>query len=1194
MRLYLCRTFDAPVRVRPAAAVVNVLVLAIALFAGAATGQSSRGTIVGNVRDPAGATVAGAHITITNLDTNVRSTYETDATGDYYVPSLIPGRYRVEAEQSGFQPVIVEPVTLQVNQTVRVDLPLQLSAVAQQLEVKSNALMVQTDTSTLGQVVTHEQLSELPLNGRDFTSLMRLNVGVTEAQGGITTASTIRRHGLNDSFHMVSVNGSRPASISFLIDGVTANEGLFQTPTAIPPIDAIQEFQLQSGLYSAEFGMGAAQVNVAMRAGSNAVHGSAWEFLRNDALQAMNPRFHTKTPLKQNQFGAALGGPVFIPKLYSGRDRTFFFASYQGGRRRTGTIGQAQVPTEQERGGDFSDWPVQLYNPLTGVLNPGGTPAVTREPFLNNRIPSQAIAPQSAKLLEYFPKPNVTCTLPCNNYVGAATSGVTVDNVTVRIDHSFGAKDRISGNFLWQDEIAPTPSIIPLSGYNVTQNSRLAGLNWTHILTPRIINEARFGLNHFYFLQGFESAFGPTNYWEQIGLRNLNPNAAYNALPSVSVGTQYTALGFGGSVPFFNISTVFHWVDTVSITRGRSSMKAGADIRRNRIMNENGFGGNGFLSFTGAYTARNPLITQVAGRPDTGNGFADLLLGYLSGSPVGRFNAYDQSFSRLRNTDFMFFFQEDFRATPQLTLNMGLRWELHTPMHDKFAGGNIFDFGYPGGRLLYIDKSYTDLVNNPILAACCAKDTLINTDWRDWAPRIGLAWRPFAASNRFVVRAGYGVFYDVLHSYYPAQSITQDIPALSPILPTPTGLENRPPVDIRNLFPAPFSVAQRSFPPPYCQAPASQVVDPATGVITEVRNQCSDARVQLPDNKTPYLQQWGANVQYQLFSSLLFEVGYEGSHGLREPLAWSFNQAFLPPQAGNPNNSVTFRSQCPAGTYPDACSPVQDRVPYANFAATATALANIGQSTHHALTVKADKRFDNGLTLLGAFTWGKTLDQSSELGGGVAGSPDRAQYSHRLDLERGRAGFDQPRRLVVSWVYELPVGPGKALDTGRVLGVILGGWQISGIQTFADGPPVNVFCGCGDRSQTGDTRNSMRMNVTGDPLSGFQQTLTKWFDTSKFSTPPLGTLGNAGRNILRSEGQRATDVSLVKNTRFAERVNLQLRGEAFNLFASRYYSPVFPVASASAQNFGSLLPVGGDVGNLYNPRILQLGMRLVF
>jgi hypothetical protein len=354
--------------------------------------------------------------------------------------------------------------------------------------------------------------------------------------------------------------------------------------------------------------------------------------------------------------------------------------------------------------------------------------------------------------------------------------------------------------------------------------------------------------------------------------------------------------------------------------------------------------------------------------------------------------------------------------------------------------------------------------------------------------------------------------------------------------------------------------------------------------------------VQLPDNYTPYLQQWGLNLQLEPLKNLMLEVGYQGSHGLREPSAWSFNQAALPPVAGNPNNSVSFRSQCPPGTDPGTCSPIQDRVQYYNFAANATALANIFQSVHHAMTVKADKRFSYGLQMLGVFTWGRTIDQISEFGG-VGGAPaERAQWSHSLSAERAVSNFDQTRRLVMSWMYELPIGKGKALlNRGGTLNRILGGWQANGIVTFADGTPFNIACGCGDRSQTGDTRSTMRMNVVGNLLpSDFQRTTTDWFNTTALAFPALGTLGNAGRNPLRSTGQRATDFSVFKNARFSDRWNMQFRAEFFNLFSGHFYSPVFPDSIATDSNFGSLLPVGGDIGNLFNPRIIQFGLRLMY
>ncbi len=1169
------------------------------LVAPALLAQTSRGTILGIVRDPSGAVVPGVKLTVTNLATNISSEFLTDETGNYFVSSLIPGRYRVEAEKTGFKKTTVAQVILEVNQTVRVDLRMELGAVTEVVEVVEASPLVRADTVELGQVIRERQVTELPLNGRDFTNLLKLNVGTSEMQGGIVTAASIRRHGMNDNFRSYSVNGSRPASMSFLIDGVTANDSLFQALSLVPPIDAIQEFKLQNALYSAEFGMGAAQVNVALKSGANAFHGAAWEFLRNNALQPKQPYYHTKDPLKQNQYGGTFGGPLWIPKIYKGTDRTFFFASYQGGRRRAGGTGTAQVPTAQQLQGDFSDWPVQLYNPLTGVLNPDGT--VTRQPFANNRIPDSMIAATSKKLLKYWPSPNVSCPLPCPNFMRAFPSGaVDVDNFTIRVDHNITANDRIFGQFLMQDEVAPLPSIIPLSGLNVEQNGRVASLHWTHIFSARTLNEARMGLNRLFFLQDFETAFGPINYWKEAGLMNLRDDPTYYALPAVGLGTNYSGIGNGGSVPFFNTTNIFHYVDNFTLTRGRHSMKAGADIRRNQNMNLNGFGGNGYLNFQGQFTAQNPLVAQVAGRPGTGNAFGDFLLGYMNGAPAIRFTAFDQSFSRLRNTDFMFFFQDDFRVNPQLTLNLGLRWELHTPFHDKSYGGFIFDFSYPGGRRLYIDKAFTDAINNPLFA-CCAKDTLINTDKRNWAPRVGLAWRPFAANNKFVVRAGYGIFYDVLHNFYPTQTVAKNVPFLSPSLPNPAGTENPPPLDIRNMFPAPYPISARKFPPPYCQAPSSEVIDPKTGVISEVRNYCMGLQTQLPDNKTPYIQQWGLNLQYEFRPNLLLEVGYQGSHALREPIQWIFNQAFLPPEVGNPNNGVQFRSQCPAG---QPCSPIQERVPYTNVVRNGFANAYMLQSVHHAMTVKVDKRFSEGLSALASFTWGRTIDQFSEtqaMGGSVSSI---AQYSHRFDLERGPANFDQTRRLVTSWVYELPFGQGKRfLNRGGVLNRIVGGWQANGILTFSDGTPFTVGCFCGDRSQTGNIFNTQRPNSKGNALpSGFNQTITKWFDTSMFELPPLGTLGNVGRNTLRSTGQRATDFSLFKNNKISERYNLQFRAEFFNLFSSRYYFPRFPNNNFSSTDFGSFISLARtatgamiqDSGLLFNPRIIQFALRLTF
>ncbi len=1160
-------------------------------------GQTSAGAIVGVIRDASGAIVPGAEITVTNQGTNISYPFVTDETGNYYIPSLLPGRYRIDAEKKGFKKVTARDVEVTVNQTIRVDLELPVGDTSESVSVTAETPLVQADQATIGQVINNRSVSELPLNGRDFTTLLRLNTGVTEVQGGITAAPTIRRHGLNDAFRNVSVNGARPASVSYMVDGISVNEPLFQTPAIIPPIDLIQEFKLQNSLYSAEFGMGAAQVSVALKSGTNGLHGALWEFLRNDALQPSNPRFHTNPPLKQNQFGVAVGGPILIPKVYNGKDRTFFFFSYQGGRRRTGSIGQGQVPTTQERGGDFSDWPTQLYNPLTTVTSPSGSSPVTRAPFPGNRIPTAMIADQSNNLLKYFPAPTSSCALPCNNFTRAITTPTDTDGFSGRIDENISTSDRLYGQILQYDEHAPLPALIPLSGNDVRQHAWFAEINWAHVFNPRTINEARVGFTRFYFLQGYETAFGPINYWKEAGLKNLRDDPAYYALPLISMGTQYSPIGFGGTAPFFNISNIFTFVDSLSLTRGRHSIKIGFDIRRNQNFNQSGGQGNGQMTFAGSYTAANPVAAQAAGRPGTGNGFADYLLGYPNnaGATTTQFRAFDASASRLRNTDYMLYYQHDIRATSRLTLNLGLRWELHTPFQDKTLGGSVFDFNTPGGRVFYRDKAYTQLVNNPILASCCASDNLINTDYKDFAPRVGLAWRPLD-TNRFVVRAGYGIFYDVYQNYYPAGSISQNIPFLSPTLPTPTGAEVTPPLDIRNLFPAPYSIAQRQFPLPFCLAPSSNVIDPVTGVTTTVRNFCPSAQTQLPDNRTPYIQQWGLNLQFSPRQNLLLEAGYQGSHALREPIQWIFNQAYLPSSPGNPNNSATFRADCPTGTYPSSCSPIQDRVPYGNFIRNTFANANILQSSYNAMTLKAEQRFKGGVQVLASFTWSRSIDQFSEIQNVAGAISSIAQYSHDFSLERGVSNFDQTRRTVLSWLWELPIGKGHPwLNRGGVVNALLGGWQVNGIVMLADGTPFTVGCLCGDRSQTGNIFNTERMNVTGDPLpDGFNRTYEHQFDTSVFATPALGTLGNGGRNILRSTGQRAMDMSFFKNFSLWEKASLQFRGEIFNLPSSHFYSPLFPVTTPTATNFGSLIAVGGDHGNLFNPRIIQFGLKLLF
>ncbi len=1037
--------------------------LAFALTSGSLSAQTSAGALVGLVRDAAGAAIPNAAVTITNTETNVTSRLETDSSGNYFVPSVPPGIYSVACEHPGFKRVVIEPVTVSVTQTVRVDLNLPVGDTSESITVQEDTSLVQTDNATIGQVVTTRELTELPLNGRDFRNLLSLNPGVTQPHDGIATSQGIRLSGFNDNFRLVSINGARPSSVSYLVDGVSMNEPLFQYPSQIPAIEAVDEFKLQNALYSAEFGTGVGQVSIAMKSGTNALHGSLWDFIRNDDLQKYQPRFHTKTPLKQNQFGFVTGGPVFIPKVYDGRNRTFFFVSYNGGRRATGSYGVTQMPTAAERQGDFGTWPTQLFDPLSGQLTPGASLPISKTPFAGNQIPLTRFAPQSSNLLKYWPMPTIGCTNPCNNYTGALEANVNTDQYSIRADHNFSERDRISWQFLHATEEAPIPNIVPLSGLTTAQTSWLSSVEYTHVFSPRMVNELRLAYNHFNYTQTFETEASGIVYWQQAGLKNLDPG--YAALPAILTGTQYSSIGNGGSVPFLNISNIQHYVEHLSFTTGKHSLKMGVDYRRGRNTDISGFQGNGVITFNGEYTAQNPTLTQVAGKPGTGNGFADFLLGYASlaaGTP------FDSGAGRFWNTDANLFIQDDIHLTPQLTINAGLRWEYRGPWYEESHGGKTFDYSYPGGRALYADKNFVQEVNNPIFASCCTAASVYNADYKDFAPRLGLAWRPLANSSRLVVRAGYGIYYDVLDRYYDVLPYTVNQPYILPTLPVVNGLETQPPLDLRTLFPAPLPIAQRQFVAPYCQAPATTSTNPTTGIIT-VTNQCFGQGLQyaLPNNKTPYVQNWGLNLQFEPRQRMLFEVGYQGSHGLRGQRQAETNNAVLPPTTGNPNNSVQFASQCPAGTYPTSCSPIQSRVPYSNFIPQLATYINDNQSSYNALTSKLEQRYNNGLQLLTAFTWSKVLDTVSEIqtqGGDVKNVP---QYAYAKNLEKAVAAYDQTLRFIASALYELPFGKGKQwLNSGRVLNAVVGGWQANTILTFADGLPFTISCECGDRSQT--------------------------------------------------------------------------------------------------------------------------------
>ncbi len=1184
--------------------------------------QNARGSILGHIQDPSAASVPKAKVTLKNEGTGITSTFATNSTGDYLFLKLVPGAYDLTVAASGFRTAVINGLVLEVDQTLRQDFALVVGAVTQEVTVVATAPMLQSDSPTIGQVTGERFIQALPLNGRDFTTLIAINAGVTQPAAGIQT-SIFGQHGLNDNWRMSSVNGARPASISYIIDGIADNDYFFTKISAVPSQDAIQEFKLQNGLYSAEYGVGAAQVNAALKSGTNAFHGSAYDFLRNDAFQPRNPVAAalnssnaacvaakttppcsiTKTPFKQNQFGFTLGGPVRLPH-YNGRDKSFWFVSYEGARRRVTSLTQAQLPTAKELTGDFSDWPFPIYDPSTTRPNPSFDSTKTisdtnvpilRDRFANNAFSSGAFNSIAQKLIGFYPKANLTCTMPCPNFIGTLNNPIGTDVLTGRYDQRVSTRDQITYSMVVGAYTATNPSLFPLSGQQIFTRPRLFGLEWNRSFSPNSINTVRIGYNRLNFHFGAQSSFGP-NLSEQLGFQNTTTNPAFFGFPLGTVQQGYLGTGTGNN-GYAQKDNIFQYVDNFQYVHGRHTITMGADIRRLQLIDVDSFIANGSLTFSGAYTASNPFSTNLGrATATTGNAFADLLLGYpfraSAPNPVAS-DIYD-----MRGTSWSFFAQDDFRVTPRLTLNVGLRYEIPAAFHSRSNSGAVLNLKSPGGGRIFADQNFVNTygpgAKNPAVQStyyqCCVTNQLVPGDKTNFAPRVGFAWRPLSTS-KFVVRGGYGLFYDIYMRFYDGQNYSDNILNVvlpNPNYPLPAGGEKTSPLALNTLWLPPIVLGPTSFPPAW-----------AFGMQTE-----------WPDNHTPYMQQWGLDFQYAFTPTIMLDVGYVGSHTIHEPMQFHFNQAFPPKVAGDPCN--TFRDRTQPGVTAACLSdpnfqPSHDRAPFANFSTTSFANANLFSSNYHSLQVRLQKRFSHGLLFMANYTWSKTLDLGSEIAATGGEALNLVQDAHNLRGEHGPATFDQTHRLVYTYSYDFPVGKGRKWSLGPA-NWVLGGWNTSGIITLGSGLPFTVAC-CGRGfNQFGTVfGDDLRANLNGNPNQGFTKSIFQWFNPSVFSIPPLGTFGTAGRSILRAPGQYQGDIAFVKDTPIKERATIQYRLEIFNVFSgwhsgrlfpnNRVISSPVPCTPGPSGNcaFGSIVGFNGlGALNLFNPRILQMALKFIF
>jgi Carboxypeptidase regulatory-like domain len=1144
--------------------------------------QTTFGSIVGTVTDPTGAAVSSTEVDLTNLGTNEKRTETTNADGLYSFLNLPPGQYSIEIQKAGFNRVLRSPITVQTETTTTINLALQVGNVSQTVEVTAQTPLLQTETSSLGQVVDQRKTNELPLNGRNPLNLVALVPSVVP-QGG----SMQNPNGTNPfAWGNYQIGGGMANQSMVWLDGAPVNGSYLNITALIPTQDSLQEFKVATSDLPPEYGRFAGGVvNFTTKSGTNEIHGGAWEFLRNKVLNA-NTFFNNKAGVPrpaftQNQFGVNFGGPVYIPKLYNGKDKTFFFVDYEGFRLRQGQSFSETVPTAAERTGNLSAISSQIYDPLTtcGTGAPGfpacgaGVAQYSRQPFVGNQIPTSRINPTSLIMLKLYPLPNNPGQANgVGNYVTNASVGGGNNETVARLDQNVSDKQHISARYSYWGNlnlpIDPLKNGVCQDRCTETFNTNNFVLSDTYSFTPTMIMEVRASYQRFNYDRTPETLGYDLT---QLGWpASLNSQAVFRDLPVPVINNFDTAGTFGsqgaGSV-IIDRNDNYRIAATLTKIAGNHTVKIGGEFMR---MTHNYTQTNiptGIFNFNTDLTASN-AVNQTGGA-----GLATFLLGYPSSG-----NANSPALVAGQQYYPALFVNDDWHVTPRWTLNLGLRWEHSGPWTERFNRLSFFNPTQQNTVLAAAGLHYPgniDLVNS----AYDSYRSNIAPNWTQYAPRIGTA---FQITSKTVFHAGYGIFWlpnDVAWDYSPnndpINSISTNIPS--------SGYTGIPGTTINNPFPSGIL------------APPGRNANYALNLLGNGQTES------ILSNPYGYAQQWNADIQQEFGNGFLVDVGYGGAKGTHLPID-GFQIDQLPDQYLSLGNSLT---QTVANPFYNVLSPSaqlhtstiqagQLLRPYPQYNGMSFAGAGIGNSTYESLQVKAEKRFSNGASILAAYTWSKLISDADTItswleGGGVAGIQD----FNNLRAEKSLASFDTPQRLVVSYIMDIPVGKGrKYLSTARgIVQQTLGGWGVGGTTTLQSGFPLHLTTNSNlTNSFGGNSRPNVVAGCNPYTSGSAQSRLNDWFNTSCFTQPPAFTFGNEGRTDpnLTSAGIAQWDFSAFKNFPFTSdgRTFLQFRAEFFNIFNRVQFG--YPGQSQGQSSFG----VVTSQQNL--PRLVQFALRLSF
>jgi len=1047
--------------------------------------QVSSGSIAGQVTDQSYAVVPSVVVTLINEGTSAERSTKSDTSGNYVFPLVTPGLYRLRALMQGFKSYEVTGLEVQVAQAVTHRIQLEVGDTATKLEIVAATPVLEQRSAEVGQVIGHKEVVELPLNGRNFLDLAKLVPGVAELAG------TSQSNGL-------AINGQRANQISFYFDGIdTRMEGAGR-PAFTPSIEAIQEFKIQQNDFAAEFGRSPSAINLTLKPGTNELHGTVFEFLRNDVLDARSFFARTVDPLRRNQFGAVVSGPII-------RNKTFFMGNYEGLRtRRAATLYQS-LPTQAQRDGNLAGGP-QIFDPLTLDRT-----ANRREPFAGNMIPKTRFGLIGNSALKYYPVPNSPGS-PAFNHVTSASAINDQDQAHTRIDHQIGERDLLFGRYSFSKPFTDSPAGLPLTGNMSDGKTHSITLQESHTFSPSKVNQLRLSWTYYAINNTYPLADRNLTL-EEFGLLNLSPSTTAVGLPQLMVAglTTIGANPFNPNGPKDNLYTVgddFSWI------AGRHAMKFGFDGRYYRPAGQVQQTPNGILTFENRFT-------NQPGVGGTGSAVADLLLGYPYTGRATQF-AESNGWVTLKYYYYGFYFQDEIRLTPKFTANIGLRYEYQTPYYERFGDLAVFD--YINARFLKLDEDISRL-HNP--------------DRNNFAPRIGFA---YSLTPKTVLRTGFGIFY--------GQPRGQEFSSfqLSPPFVVDTTIVSDPLVPdlIGKLF------------------PRTQVRNPATGRILLSPN--TNVFSLDPGWRTNYTYQWNFGIQRELANNWLLELAYVGNSAHKLTGRDLTNQAFLDVDPARP-------------------TPVLNRRPNPNIG-DVSMVSSIDNSNYHALNVKLNKRYSNGLSILGAYTYSKVMG----IGGALFGDQSRQQDARNRRSEYAALEFNQTQRLTVAWIYELPFGKAKPIggSLSGVAGGLAGGWSIQGAYTAHSGFPLTPTSSISSNVGRQDTNRADRL-CDGN-FSASQRTIDRWFDTSCFVNHPFGRFGNSGNGIVIGPGVNSVDFTFMKSTaipmRSREPATLQFRAEFFNGFNHPSFGD--PGLGAGTAQFGVIR------STRINGREIQLALKFIF